>query len=164
MFNINFDKLIDDLLPWFLSKPVMLAWLQALLSPVSSLYDSFLSLRDVKLYEARYNGQVAELEYVLNDFYYSDGTLRRIYIDDNIEAGEIYLYNVAENEEETYIYNVEETTEPETYIFNSSESAGGSDFIVFVPDTLVYDSDYLTSLVKKYKIAGPAFTIQTYAE
>ncbi|PKP46818.1 MAG: hypothetical protein CVT94_13470 [Bacteroidetes bacterium HGW-Bacteroidetes-11] len=162
MFNINFHTLIDDLLPWFLTKPVMLAWLQALLSPVVSLYDSFLSLRDVKLYEARYNGQVAELEYVLNDFYYADGTTSLIYIEDNTESGEIYLYNISENEEETYIYNLDETTEPEVFIFNSSEAAGTSDFTIFVPGTLVYDTDYLSSLVRKYKIAGPTFTIQHY--
>lgn len=164
MFNIDFHKLVVDLLPWFFRKPVWISWLGALISPVGSLYINFLSFRDMRLYESRYNGQVAELEYVLNDFYYGDGTLMRIYIEDNTESGEIYLYNIAENEDETYIYNVNEASEPEIYIFNTSEGTGGTDFIVFVPDTLVYDTDYLRGLVRKYKIAGPTFTIQNYSE
>lgn len=162
MYNIDFQQIISDLLPWFLRKPVMLAWLKALLLPVSQLYNSFLQFRGVKLYEASYNGQVAELEYVLNDYYYSDGTLRSIYIEDNTDLGEVYLYNVAELEQETHIYNVSEVTEPETFLFNGAEGSESSDFIVFVPDSLSYDTDYLNSLIKKYKLAGPTYTIQTY--
>lgn len=162
MFNIDFSKLVSDLLPWFHRKPVMVAWLKALISPLTSLYTSFLQERTRRLYEASYNGQIAELEYVLNDYYYNSPTTRDIYIEDYVGYEDTFIYNVSESLEETVIYNTAENTEPNTIIFNAEEGSGGPDFIVWVPDTLIFDQNYMVSLVTKYKVAGPSFVIMTY--
>lgn len=161
MFNIDFAKLVKDLLPWFHRRPVMEAWLKALIAPVATLYTAFLQERTKRLYEASYNGQVAELEYVLNDYYYSSPTTRDIYIEDYVGYEDTFLYNKAENLEDTFIYNSAEA-EPETFIFNADEGGGGPDFIVWVPVALVFDENYMRSLINKYKIAGPQYQIVTY--
>jgi len=162
MFNIDFAKLVKDLLPWFHRRTVMEKWLSALISPVTSLYTAFLEERTKRLYEASYNGQVAELEYVLNDYYYNSPTTRDIYIEDYVGYADTFIYNKAEGLDDTFIYNTAENTEPNTFIFNADEGRGGPDFIVWVPDNLVFDESYMRSLVNKYKMAGPAYEIKTY--
>jgi len=162
MFSINFDTLISNLLARFHRKGKMLAWLHSLLYPVTLLYASFLVYRDQKLYDARITGQVEWLEWMLNDKFYADGDLRSIYIEDNNDfENEVYIFNTHENETETYIYNTDET-EPETYLFNASEGLSGSDFTVWVPEDLVFDMDYMVSLITFFKLAGTTFTIKTY--
>jgi len=164
MFNINWSNLISNLLPWFHVRTVMLSWLGALVHPMQALYTGFLQFREARLYETKYNGQVAELEYVLNDYYYNDGTLRTIYIEDNTDQGDTFIYNTLENEDETHIFNADEAEgdEYDTFIYNVNEGSGSSDFIVWVPDTLTFDINEITSLVRKYKMAGPSFSIETY--
>lgn len=161
MYNIDFIRLITDLLPSFMKKTVIVAWLKSLLKPVQILYSEFITFETEKMYEATYSGQVAELEFILNDYYYNDGTLRTIYIDDSIENEEIYIYQQSELQNETYIYNTAEN-EVDSIIYNSDEAGVSFNFIVYVPIGLIFDRDYLRSLVTKYKIAGPTFTIKTY--
>lgn len=164
MFDVNWQRLISNLVPWFVGKQVMLSWLEAITHPIQALYSYFLDFRAARLYETKYNGQVAELEYVLNDYYYDDGTLRTIYIEDNTDQGDTFIYNTAEDEDDTYIFNADESTgdEVDTFIYNVDEGSGASDFVVWVPDTLTFDISEMTTLVRKYKVAGPTFEIKTY--
>lgn len=164
MFDINWQRLISNLVPWFVGKEVMLSWLEAITHPIQALYSAFLDFRSGRLYETKYNGQVAELEYVLNDYYYDDGTLRTIYIEDNTDQGDTFVYNTDEEEDEVFLFNSDESEgdEYDTFIYNVNEGSGSPDFIVWVPDTLVYDLAEITGLVRKYKVAGPTFEIKTY--
>ncbi len=163
MFNIAFDQLIYNLLPHFLRKERMLAWLLAVMKPVVLLYDRFLVYRTDKLYEARISAQVNSLEYMLNDAYYGDGNGRTIYITDNEDYSEdIYLYNSSELETETHLFNSDETADTDTLTFNAQEGTGGVDFIVWVLMDMMYDSDKMISRINKYKLAGTTYEIKTY--
>lgn len=162
MFDIDFKVLISRLLPHFLRKTTMAAWINCLLSPLTWLYDQFLSFRDEKLFEAMHNGQVFSLEFMLNYKFYNDGTLRRIYITDNEDVdSELFIFNVNEQEEEIYIYNAGEIPSDDIYLYNVSEGTGDG-FIVWVPVALQFDIDYMIGLITKYKLAGTTFQIKTY--
>ena len=162
MYSINFTTLIANLLPHFLRKDKMLAWLYSLLSPARYLFAEFLLYRDKKLYEARITGQVNSLEWMLNDKFYSDGGLRNIYIHDADFEEEIYIYNTYELEAKTYLFNTSESAEDNLCVYNAAEAIGSANFIVYVPVLLAFDIDYMTSLLNKFKLAGPTFEIKIY--
>ncbi len=166
MYELNFTKLITDLLAWFLRKPVQLAWLECLLKPLADLHALFTSVRTNMLFDANITGQVCYLEYALNSKVYNDGSLRTIYItDDSYIPQDVYLYQKLELEDETYIFNAKEL-EDDTYLFNSHEGSGGYDFVVHIPTALTSwmatHNDYFIALIKKYKMAGPSFKVQYY--
>lgn len=162
MFSIAFEKLTDRLIPWMLLKEIERAWINALLQPLNILYALFLDFRQSKLFEAQITGQVMSLEYALNDIFYGNGFLNHIYItDDPSDPKDLFLFNKIENQTKTFIFNVNETSEPGVFIYNSDETAQ-YDFIVMVPNALIFDYDYMFSLVTKFKEAGPNFKIQSY--
>ena len=162
MYSIDFVKLVNNLLPWFLRKPVMKAWLQSLSVTISDLYSQFISFTEAKRWEASLTGQVAVMEIMLNTEFYDDGSLRRIFISDNDLEERAYLFNLSEQQDPVYLYNLAEGEDP-VYLTNLEERIT-IDFTVWVPDTLVFDINYMTGLVLKYKMAGPTFEIKTYAE
>jgi len=162
MYSIDFAKLVNNLLPWFFRKPVMKGWLEALSVTIVSLYDQFIEFTEIKRWEVSITGQVAVLEIMLNTEFYDDGSLRKIFISDNDLEERIYLFNLLENQDPVYLYNLSEAQDP-VYISNSDEREA-TDFTVWVPDTLVFDTNFMTGLVAKYKIAGPIFDIKTYTE
>jgi hypothetical protein len=67
VFNINFKKLAVLLLPTFLRRPLLVAFLHAGASPVVSLHRLFMLNRTNNLYRLRMNGQVCYLRRMLND-------------------------------------------------------------------------------------------------
>lgn len=161
MYNIDFAKIIKQLLTWYhADAPVMNAWLNVLLWPLQSLYNSFILFKEQSTYYSLYNGRVAELEYILNNYYYSNGTLRIIYIEDKIST-EVHFYNKLELATETLIYNTSES-QSSLFIENNSNDTLRASFTVFVPNNLSHDVNELASLVNKYKSAGFLFTIETY--
>lgn len=136
----------------------MLAWLNISVSPVISVYQQFVLFRKNKLYELSITPQVCRLETLLNDRY--DFTLRRIYIDDAPEKGPVYFYREAELQP-VHIYT--EVENLPVYLFTESEGAEyGDDFIVYVPVSLVFDTAEMRSLVKKFRLTGMKFKIQTF--
>lgn len=159
MFNINFSKLVSNLLPWFHRKPNFLKWLAALITPVVSLYNNFMLYLDAQIFSASITGQVISLEFMLNKVFYGDGTLRHIYISDGERLLPPYVFNKAENKV-LFLYNGNETHDP-VFIYRIGETTG-YDFIVWVPSALVFDEAYLRGLVEKHKAAGFQFQIKTY--
>lgn len=163
MYSIDFEKLISDLLPWFMRTPSVKSWLKSLIYPVQMLYADFLIFRTEQLFNTKLSGQVAHIEYALNHTYYGDGTVRRILIVDSAFVPTVTLYNAQEEEESVYIFN---TAEAETglYLFNTDESIDQTDFTVLVPESLVFDEPKMQSTITNFKQAGSKFAIQTYTE
>jgi|LSQX01.3.fsa_nt_gb hypothetical protein len=164
MYNINFDKLISDLLPpLFRLSPRMQAWLSTLLTPLQTFYNTFLSFVTAQKYSTGFTGQVLSLKYLLNDTYFGNGTYNLMRIEDSDREQPLYLYNIPENEP-AYIYNKSEAVVG-NYILNSSEPTG-YDFTVLVPFAYNFppdkDIEYLKALVNKHKVAGFQFNIDTY--
>lgn len=49
------------------------------------------------------------------------------------------------------------------YVYDLSEfSEDDYDYIVYVPDTLTFDSGEMAAIVDKYRLAPKRFTIKTY--
>lgn len=174
--NYDFDifKLIEQYLPIVLRKPKMLAWLKALFQPAITLKDMFLLFMGVARREARLNGQVIVLENYLNDLF--DSSQRRIRIVDN--SGRYFIKSSVN------AYILSSTTPliiPSLVDFNTSVDfvvkvpfvQGSRVFIKssvnaylfpytlygFIPNTGIVAHIY--QLVKKYKIAGKTFQIDS---
>lgn len=67
MFPIDYKRLVLQLLPYHLRKPLLFGLLRAALVPFESLYARFTSMRGEHVYRLTHNGQVCYLRACLND-------------------------------------------------------------------------------------------------
>ena len=161
MFNIDFTKLLQHLLPSFMRGKVRLAaWLAALIKPLVDLHADFIILRNRKIYEAQITGQVKYLEKLLNDTFWTaeSGAVKITITDSEHEPIDVFIYNTAEHEPDTMIYNTAENLE-KTYLYNASEGSAGYEFVVNIDVATVIDYDLLEALLAKYKLPGTTYTI-----
>lgn len=159
MFNIDFTKLVNDLLPWFLSTPRMKSWLMSLAAPVITLHAIFLNYRDSTIFSVGTTGMVLSLENMLNVVYNPGALYPHIYISDAERKDKCYLYNTAEGR--PFRFHNKSESFPPVYITIVGESTG-FDFTVWVPAALPFDYDQMFSLVAKHKAAGFQFQINTF--
>jgi hypothetical protein len=153
--------LITYLLPTFLRQPNQIGWLSALLSPVDTKHSAFVSFVADKRYQLDFTGQVISLERLLNDAF--DATLRRIYIGEG-NRQEVFIFNgdgIFVENNETYFFQGP-TIETEVFVFNGENNTLLYDFTVNLPTALVYDASLLSSLIKRYKLAGKKYVILTF--
>jgi len=157
-FNINFPLLIRWFLPRRLRMLRMIAWLTVLCRPVVRLYSDFKRFRKDVIYQLTITPQVCYLERMLNDRF--DFTLKRIYIDDAIWMQPLYIYQDDELKDE-FLY--QESEDKPIFLWTDSEAGEDrDDFVVFVPKALMglVNVGEMTSLLKKYKLAGTHFKIE----
>lgn len=160
MFNINYDRLIQLLLPVHLRAERMLLFLKAMLRPLKTLYNGFLSYRQSTLRTLSHTGQVNSLEQLLNDLY--SPTARGIEITDSTDnRWPPAIYNHNEGQPALYLYNKSETAPP-NYLFNTIEYNLMTDFIVRIPMTTTATSDQIRSTVNRYRQAGKRYSLQYY--
>jgi len=158
-YRINYKRLTVLLLPTMLRKPVLVALLESLVTPVSGLYTRFLSFSDDVRYRLNHNSQVCYLQAVLNDAF--DFSARRIYITDaKIIEWSRFLW--LESEDKPIMLQ-----KGEIFILNSERFIGADslDFIVNVPLSLnLTDNDYnrTHALLRYYKLAGKRYDIEEY--
>lgn len=186
-YTIDFyDKVAKDLLPHFLQKKALnawvtadgfpwvtvsgetwnsgsasrhLKWLACLMKPMDQLNTTFKNwVADVRG-QMYLSGQVLYMEHYLNDLY--DATLRRIYIDDGDAGTPFFVYNKADLTQNEYVYNKSES-ETAPVLYNHADYAGQVDFIVVIPWASIPSDDetIMKARVNKYKLAGKRFSIQ----
>lgn len=156
IFNINYGKLTAWLTPVKLMSVEMVAWLNALVFPVTVLYQSFLRYRSQKLYALGITPQVCYLEKLLNDRY--DYTLRRIRIDDALDKPPTYIFR--EDELKPLPVYTDAEALP-VYIYTNGESGDiKDDFIILVPKDILFDDVEMLTLVKGYRLASMKPKIQ----
>jgi hypothetical protein len=163
MYNIDFAKLIKQLLPSFLRSTKLQAWLQTLLHPLYLMYVEFLSWRSKIDFRLSITGQVRSLEYMLNKTYYSDGNVKLIHISDSGRIISSYLYKAVEGQP-LYIQNRDEPSAgmpAQVYLFNRGEPRG-YDFTVWVPSSLEFNINHMKGLLNRHKAAGFSYEIKTY--
>lgn len=152
IYDIEHNKLNRWLTPLYLRKPVILAWLNAIIVPFTFLYQDFIRYRDAKNYHLRITTQVCFLNKLLNDRY--DFILRRIYITDGLDKPVTFIYTEAELKPlylgSKFIYTPGET------------SVMSDDFIIYVPSAIAFEDAEMKSIVKAYKLAGTQFKIQRF--
>jgi hypothetical protein len=155
-FNINYNQLALLLLPTFLRKPVIVAYIQSLLVPIDKLYYKWSVFRVDNLYRIKHTGQVFSLRKSLNDRF--DPVQRRIYITDGNFYDTTYIYTEAEGQD-VWLYTEAEAgtlylrTEPET-------ADTGLDFIVWVPQQVYTSEIYgLKAHIDFYRAGGKRYNI-----
>lgn len=151
VFNIDFEKLVWWLIPTFLRKPIIYAYVKALVNPAAQLHQEFLNNRQSNLYKLSHNSQVFSIENVLNDKF--DTTQRRIYITDGFTKERKYVYTRAELKP-LYL---------DIVLFNREDYADtGVDFIVWIPVAVFMSPQNLIeakALVNFYKRGSKRFKI-----
>ena len=150
MYNLNIDKLLVLLIPTFLRKRKLVAWLRTLAMPLNKLLDDFKVHRERDLYNLTHNSQVCYLRKALNDEF--DPQLRRIKIEDGTRNIRRYIYqrnvNIPLYLGRMFLY------------LRGNYIDGGVDFVVVLPRGLEYDKYKLEALVNFYKLAGKRWTIR----
>lgn len=152
IFLIDYNKLALLMLPTFLRKVKMFAWLQVLITPIKMLYADFMNRRNANLYNLAHNGQVCYLRKVLNDSF--DPTLRRIYIGDGNRYTRNYIYTNGEQQPK-YLGTM--------YLRQAEDYADtGLDFRVIVPDDFDINAVYhqMKATIDFYKLAGKRYKIE----
>lgn len=156
IFSINFKVLALLLIKRKWQQPKRMAGIYAVLKPVMSVYNAFITFYNDCLYYLAHTSQVVFIESALNDMF--DPGLRRIRIVDASIVTPLYVYKTPEAKP-VYLRKTSEASP--TYLRKESECfPNGIHFIVEVPVTLVYDQSAMIALVKRYCLPGRLFIIQ----
>jgi hypothetical protein len=150
-FNIDYNRLGILMLPTFLRKPILVNWIQVLLTPIANLHYTWKQKRLADWYKLNHTGQVCFLRKVLND--HLDVSQRRIYIEDGNAFPRKYIYTRAEKKPvflgKMFIYQ------------NSEYTDTGVDFIVRAPAEIINTQIHeLNALINFYKLASKRYKIQ----
>ena len=164
IFNLNFNNIVENLIPWFwrrtfdLNETKLLANSRSIIKPIQDISDSLLLLQQNTNNYLNYNGQHKILEEYLNDNY--DNILRRIYITENNIAGidEIKMYQTGEvNPEPLVFYQTGEVNPVPLAFYQTNEGITDNAFTVNIPVSITYNSIVLTAQLRNYVEATKNF-------
>lgn len=150
-YNIDFKKLALLMIPSFLRKPILTAYLQSLLVPLENLHLEWLQKRTDDWYALNHTGQVYSLRNALNDKL--DEGSRRISISDGNAYPRKYIYTPIENKLKFL---------GKLSIYQNAEFLNtGYDFIVHAPQEVIDTKiNELQALIIKYKLASKRYQIK----
>jgi hypothetical protein len=157
IFEINYKRLVLLLLPTFLRRSMIVAFLHAMTAPVVTLYNSFIAARKNNLYRLRMNGQVCYLRRLLNDAFPSANGAIRI---DNSKSvgGWQYAWDRDYDPYMRYLLIADEDT---MFWDKSTILENVSGFLVLFPPA-IYNTNNdakLRSLLNNYKLLSKSYTI-----
>lgn len=150
-YKINFDKLVVLLLPTFLRKSRIIAFLSLFSIQLTKLYNTWLVKKIEDEIWQNHNSQVCYLRKILNDEF--DDLQRRITITD----GQLY--------ERQYIYTLGEKklkSLGKMYLRQASDYADtGIDFFVIIPaDISIAQNKYkLNAFINRYRLASKRYKV-----
>lgn len=153
--DINYNRLIRWLVPPRLRRPTTLAWLKALNKPILDAYKRFKAWEQESWFYLKFQtGQVAHLEYVLNEKF--DPAQKRIYISGGSQASRLYIHTDAELQPE-WLYTDAENSP--LYIFTDQELVTGwtNDFTINVPNGLVAEDATIKAFADRFKRDGKSY-------
>ena len=157
IFNLDLNKLVKLLLPIFLRKEKIIAFLNALISPLVKLYNRFILNRNNNLYILDITPQVFSLEKMLNDRY--DNVDRRIYISNGAFRDADYIYLEAEMRPKFISIQAENSPE---YLHNRSEFGFIDEtFIIHIPASLIDYMEEMEQMTDAFKLVSRTFKIVT---
>ncbi|MDR1120027.1 MAG: hypothetical protein LBM08_03840 [Dysgonamonadaceae bacterium] len=157
-FEIAFKRLVVLLLPIVLRKPVVLAFLNAAVAPVETLYGRFLQNRSDNLYRLRTNGQVCYLRRALNDAFPDANGAIAIY-DSDVQGEWQWAWD---EDYDTYHYYLSIEAGGTLFWDKLAILAGVNAFTVAVPASLAEDSDNivrLKSILDFYKLLSKTYYV-----
>jgi hypothetical protein len=142
MYALDLNKIINWLLPAPIRKALSIAWLNALLAPVSWLHGRFLSWSNSTRYRLNITPQVRSLEGYLNRFFDPFGG--EIYITDGISTNMVFMFLESENRP-LYL---------PTFI-----SGTEFDFIVHCPFAIKNQEAQIRSFLDAYKLPSKRYQL-----
>lgn len=172
-YYINFDKIINQLVPFYIRGRKLILYLQALIHPLRALNDKFVEYAKETRIEATMTSQIIKLEWYLNrkfSKYFADGG--KIYIRSVDYPLGTPIYNESASvpkEDNILLYGEEEKDKKKQLILyrsNEYSQEGSVSFYVVTPriDTkLIAESKYLAMLkyvIDRYRIANKTYYIQ----
>jgi hypothetical protein len=157
-FNINFNRLAELLLPTFLRKATILAFLQSAYSQLAFICNTGLKpYREQTNYRLMHNGQVCYLRKVLNDYF--DSEQRRIIIGEAEPKKSAIVYW---RELNRLVGAPPRGTTALIVSGRGYSGASGFDFTIQVPAEIYNDArmvKQLKALTTEYKLASKQFDI-----
>jgi hypothetical protein len=95
IYNINFGRLVANILPIKRRTAIMIQWLLSLIEPIAQMHIQFIRFRVDANYKLEHTQQVFSIENVLNDAF--DTTQRGIFIEDGVYTFPVWFYDRAED-------------------------------------------------------------------
>lgn len=160
--RIDYRKLVILLLPTFLRRPVLMAWLRAMVYPLQQLHDRHQAARTQLLYELHHTSQICFIKDALNNEFGITDFAAGFEIEDiNAPGNWVWIYdeNVERFDDEQHMLFDEPTWIHDT----SSILPPTSAFTVLVPKHIEIDETNdarIRSVVNKYRLASRTFEIK----
>lgn len=155
MYSLNLILAILDRLPPLLRQTRLVAYLEAILSPLSDMADNLPDQARSLFRQARWNGQRAIMEAALREVSGESGLEVETV---TLQIPRLRIWFITENQPPLYIYTVAEA-QPPLYIYTVAELAGASDFLVHLPTGSTADTDLIRQWVNRLKLAGKRYEI-----
>lgn len=172
-YDLPTDKLVNRLVPHYLSGRRYILFLQSLLWPLRRLNVQFKALAKEKHIEARMTSQIGYFEWYLNHKFgkYLEDSRDRIFIKESESIGVTFYHEGAENSRPfTLWYNGEEITavkdeeKPRPFYLSAEEKLVNKvSFMVCVPPVRINTQEFvymLSYVVNTYRIAGKTYLIK----
>lgn len=157
-YNFDTSKLARWLLPPILRRKGLLALIDALAMPLSSLSDRMSSYADGTLRKLSYNAFTNYLERFLNELFGGG-----IYITDYADEDFFYMSYKDETLDTVYVgISGEEGYDPPVYLSSEQPDRISGGFIVNIPESLSEKTGDIGKWVDYYKFAGVKYIIKTY--
>ena len=173
-YSINFDRLMNMLIPYYLRNRQYVLFMQSLIYPLQIKNEEFINFAKEKKIEASMTSQVILFTWYLNhkyNQYFVDPT-DSVIIEDSIDIGvPVYrhkdpnqipytIWNVADNWD-----SVKDTNEEPPVFFYKQENItiNKTSFSVSVPAINIPQEDFvpmIANTIKMYRIAGKTFQIK----
>lgn len=179
-YAINFDKIINQLVPYYLGGRKLILYLQSCLKPLQAVNASFVEWAKETRIEASMTSQIFKLEWFLNRKFqkYFDDPSQRISIKNGEKIG-TPIYNQSASDipesDQFKLYQQSEGGTDTAVLFHSNELTEGSmySFLVCCPKLWKSPSSgllkdgitekefiaMLTYYVEKYRISGKTYKI-----
>lgn len=176
-YRLPTDKLINRLVPYYLSGRKYILLLQSFVWPLKVLNDNFLVFTCEKHIEARMTSQVMYFEWYLNYKFsrYFTAPENRIFITESAPLGvDIYKenalnsrpYTVWKEGEQIATENPQEK-QREFYLIAEERAINKVSFMVNVPEIIIPTKEFvymLSFVVNIYKVAGKTYLIKIDGE
>jgi len=148
-FNVHWKKLAVLLTPTFLRSELMKSWIELLMEGINDIHYQWLQFRKSNIYILAHNSQVCYLRGALNDRF--DNEQRRIQIIDGNKYTRKYIYT--DEEQKPRFLGI-------IYIHGDEDySDTGVDFIVEVPNDIIFNINEMKGLIDFYKLASKRYKI-----
>lgn len=169
-YAINFDKTINQLVPYYIGGRKLILYLQALMKPLQILNNAFVEYAKETRIEASMTSQIIMFEWFLNrklsKYFLNGGSISvkngerlgtPIYNEnaDISQSDNMLLYKEEESERNLALYHSDENTDTNSFSFVVSSPA--------INPAYISEENYLAMLthyINRYKLSGKSYKIK----